>query len=157
VKKEKDEDEIDLYTLGISEEKRTVSRKTLVEGIIRPRLNEIFTMIGLELKRSETIGLTPSGVVVCGGGALTAGISEAVKRTLAMPVRVGLPRGVGGLIDETETPEFATAIGLIVYGAKTNSGLPATFSFSKIGKSLKKIPGRGLAGRVAEMIKSFLP
>lgn len=152
-----DEDEIDLMELGIDEEMRKVSRKTLVEGIIKPRLNEIFTMVGLEIKRSGSVGLTPSGIVVCGGGALTPGLIKSVKTTLAMPVRIGIPQGVGGLIDEVQTPDFATAIGLILRGAKVEAAPKIGFPFFRLGKTLRKIPGRGVAGRLVEMIKSFLP
>lgn len=153
----KNEEEISLVELGITEEDRTVSKKTLVEGIIKPRLHEIFTMVGLELKKSGAIGLTPSGVVVCGGGAQTVGVVKAVKTTLSMPVRIGVPRGVGGLIDEVQTPDFATSMGLILYGAKMETSPSTVFPFPQIGKTLRKIPGRGVARKAIEVIKSFLP
>lgn len=82
------DDEIDVSDLTLAEGMRTVSKKTLIEGIIKPRLNEIFTMVGLEIKRSGFGGVTPSGVVITGGGALTVGAVEAARRNLAMPVRV---------------------------------------------------------------------
>ncbi len=107
-------DEIDLSSLGLPEDLRKVSHKTLTDGIIRPRLNEIFTMIGIEIKRSGFAGQTPAGIVVTGGGALTVGITDSAKRTLAMPVRVGIPTNIKGLIDEIETPAFATVVGLAV-------------------------------------------
>lgn len=157
VVKKKSDDEIKLADLGITEDDRTVSKKTLVEGIIKPRLHEIFTMVGLELKKSGAIGLTPSGMVVCGGGGQTIGVSKAVKTTLSMPVRIGIPQGVGGLIDEVQTPDFATAIGLVLYGAKMEGGSSRVFSFPRIGKALRKFPGRGVARKAIEVIKSFLP
>ena len=76
-----------------------VSRKTLIDGIIRPRLNEIFTFVGLEIKKSGFGGQTPSGLVITGGGALTIGAVDSGKRTLAMPVRLGLPANIKGIID----------------------------------------------------------
>ena len=158
--KEKDE-EINLESLGISDEARNVSRKTLIDGIIKPRLNELFAMIGLEIRKSGAAGLTPSGVVVCGGGAQTIGLVEAAKRTLGMPVRIGYPQGVTGLIDEIETPEFATAVGLVLYGAKREANQPADFGLGKFGgkfgKKIKKFPAKGVASRVINIIKSFLP
>ncbi len=84
----KNADEIDLSSLGLPEDLRKVSNKTLTDGIIRPRLNEIFTMIGIEIKRSGYAGQTPAGIVITGGGALTVGITDSAKRTLAMPVRL---------------------------------------------------------------------
>src|SRR3989344_1536975 len=71
------EDEINLAELGLGDELKTVSYKTLVEGIIRPRLNELFSMVAGELKKSGLVGLTPSGLVVCGGGAQTVGVIES--------------------------------------------------------------------------------
>lgn len=156
-KREEDEDEIDLSLLGIEEVKKTVSRKTLVEGIIKPRLNEIFNLVGLEIKKSEAGGLTPSGIVICGGGARTAGVVDAAKKTLSMPVRIGSPQGIGGLIDDAQTPDFATATGLVLYGARTEVPPAGDFSFTRIGTTLRKIPVRGVAGKLIDVIKSFLP
>lgn len=152
-----DEDEIDLKEAGIIEEVKKVSKKTLTDGIIRPRLNEIFTMIGLELKKSGAIGLTPAGIVITGGGAITTGIKEAAKRNLSMPVRIGVPQEIGGLIDEAEKPDFATAVGLLHHGIKTEARGISEFSLLKIGKKLEKVPFRGAAGKITDLIKQFLP
>ena len=153
----KKEDEIDLGSLGIYEETKTVSRKTLVEGIIKPRLNEIFTMVGLEIKKSGFGGMTPSGLVICGGGAQTVGAVEAAKRTLSMPVRIGVPSGVSGLIDDVLTPDFAASLGLIIYGSKNVTSQPGKISFPQIGRFTQKIPVGGLAKKVVDLVKSFLP
>jgi cell division protein FtsA len=153
----KDEDEINLKDLGIVEEVKKISQKTLTDGIIRPRLSEIFTMVGLELKKSEAIGLTPAGLVICGGGAMTVGIKEAAKRNLSMPVRIGTPQEISGLIDEAEKPDFATAIGLLHHGAKGEVKGIGEFSLLKIGKKLEKVPFRGVAGKVTDLVKQFLP
>lgn len=150
-------DEIDLATLGIDEEARKVSRKTLVEGIIKPRLNEIFTMVGLEVKKSGFGGLTPSGVVLTGGGAQTVGIVEAAKRVLSMPVRVGIPEGVTGLIDDVLSPAFATSLGLVVYGAKMEETTEGKISLTQIGKMLKNVPLGGVTHKITELLKSLLP
>lgn len=152
-----DEDEIDLKEVGIVEDIKKVSKKTLTDGIIRPRLNEIFTMVGLELKKSEAIGLTPAGIVITGGGAMTVGIKEAAKRNLSMPVRIGVPQDISGLADEAEKPDFATAVGLLHHGVKSEVRGISNFSLLKIGKRLEKIPFRGVAGRVTDLIKQFLP
>lgn len=150
-------DEIDLAALGIDEEPRKVSRKTLIEGIIRPRLNEIFTMVGLEIKKSGFGGLTPSGLVITGGGATTVGIVEAAKRTLSMPVRVGIPEGVTGLVDDVLQPSFATALGLIIYGAKMGEVSEGKVSLSQIGKMVKNVPLGGMTQKLTELVKSLLP
>ena len=157
--KQKD-DEIGLAELGIDDETKSVSRKTLIDGIIRPRLNEIFTMVGMEIKKSSFGGMTPSGIVICGGGAQTIGAVEAAKRTLSLPARVGVPSGVSGLVDEILTPAFASCLGLVIYASKHESagggGFPRV-SLPSFGKFAKRIPVKGLLGKFASMIKSFLP
>lgn len=148
-------DEIDLTQLGLPEELRRVSKKTLIEGIIRPRLNEIFTMVGLEIKKSGFGGQTPSGIVITGGGARTIGTKEAAKRMLAMSVRVGIPQDLKGIVDEVEDAAFSTAVGLIVYGAKLE--IPASLPF---GLSLPQLPfGRfsKFGKKIFEFVKSFMP
>jgi cell division protein FtsA len=154
--KGKSSDEIDLSHLNLSEELRKVSHKTLVDGIIRPRLNEIFTMVGLEIKKSGFGGQTPAGIVVTGGGAMTVGIRDSAKRTLAMPVRIGMPNNMKGIIDEIQNPAYATVIGLTEYGSKNQvaeKSLPFGFNMPKVagggsGKAFKKI---------IDIIKSFIP
>lgn len=154
---EKIVDEINLESLGIYEETRTISRKTLTEGIIKPRLNEIFNMVGMEIKKSGFGGMTPSGIVLTGGGAQTAGIIEAAKRTLSMPVRIGVPDGVTGLVDDILNPAFATSVGLVLYGSKKEEQGAGKMSFSQIGRIVQKVPMRGSAQKLVEFIKSFLP
>jgi cell division protein FtsA len=148
-------DEIDLTSLGLPEEVRKVSQKTLIDGIIRPRLNEICTMIGLEIKKSGFGGQTPAGIVLTGGGALTVGIRESARRTLAMPVRIGLPTDVKGIIDEVQHPAFATSIGLILYGARNGMTRSPGFSLS-----LPKGAGFGVSKLVKKginFVKTFIP
>lgn len=147
-------DEIDFTSLNLPEEIKKVSKKTLIEGIIRPRLNEIFTMVGMEIKKSGFGGQTPAGLVITGGGAKTIGIIDCAKRMLAMPVRTGIPTGIKGIIDEVQDPAFATVIGIAIYGSKVETAkssfglsMPGMLSF-KFGKFPKKI---------IEIIKSFIP
>jgi cell division protein FtsA len=145
-------DDIDLTTLGLPEQLNKVSNKTLIDGIIRPRLNEIFTMVGLEIKKSGFGGQTPSGVVITGGGAKTVGVTEAAKRMLAMPVRVGAPTDMKGIVDEASQPSFAAVIGLARYASLQEEGtsslnfkLPGNIKFDKMPK------------KILDLIKSFIP
>lgn len=153
----KEEDLIDITNLGLPEETKTISRKTLIEGIIKPRLNEIFTMVGLEIKKSGLGGLTPSGVVITGGGAETVGVIESCRRTLAMPVRLGIPTGVAGLIDEIQNSTYATAVGLILYGAKESRQTVEKYSLPQVGKFMEKLPLKGVSTKIVDLVKSFLP
>lgn len=149
-------DEIDLSPLNLPEEVRKVSYKTLVDGIIRPRMNEIFTMVGIEIKKSGYGSQTPAGVVITGGGAQTVGIKDAAKRMLAMPVRVGTPMDMKGIIDEIQNPAYAAVVGLLIYGAKNDNGrnvsTPFGFSMPSMGGGSNK-----MMKRIVDLIKSFIP
>lgn len=148
-------DEVDLSSLGLPEDLRKVSHKTLTDGIIRPRLNEIFTMIGMEIKRSGYAGQTPAGIVITGGGALTSGVTDSAKRTLAMPVRIGIPINIKGLIDEIEVPSFSTVVGLAAYGAALDVKQPLPFGLSI--PNLGNLGFNRIISRVISFIKTFLP
>ncbi len=153
---EEDSDELDLSSLHLAEELKKVSNKTLVDGIIKPRLNELFTMVGIEVKKSGFATQTPAGVVITGGGARTAGASESARRMLSMPVRVGVPIEITGLIDDVENPAFATAVGLLSYAR----GFRTTEAPTLMGGILKPFNikfGKGMLGSVTKLIKTFLP
>lgn len=150
-------DEIDLSELDLKEGLHKVSRKTLIDGIIKPRLNELFSIVVSEIKKSGFAGVVPSGIVITGGGALTAGIQDAARRSVALPFRVGAPYDIKGVTDEVSTTSYATAIGLVKYGMRIEP------SGSKSG-SMLKIPGvpsgfkiKGSADKLVDLIKSFLP
>lgn len=135
-------------------EVKKVSRKTLVEGIIRPRLNEIFSMVRLELDKYGLLGKTPSGIIITGGGAETVGIIESARRILSLPARIGVPTGVSGLVDDILSPAYAVPIGLILYASKQDEeeGMPLT----KLGKKIK-LPVKGSFSKIIESIRNLLP
>lgn len=135
-----------------SKETKKVSRRTLTEGIIRPRLNEVFTMIRMDLEKAGIINRIPSGAVITGGGAETVGVLESAKRTLALPTRIGSPTGVSGLIDEVINPSHATAVGLILYASKQMPVAPQ----GGIGKKFK-LPSGGIIGKVIDTVRDLLP
>lgn len=150
-------DELNISNLGLSEDLKVLSRKTLVEGIIKPRLNEICTMVALEIKRSSFGGMTPSGVVLTGGGAQTVGAVEAARRNLAMPVHVGIPKHLSGLIDEITSPAFTAGVGLLLYGGKMEKEEGGSTFFGNFGKIGEKMPIKGIAGKMIDLVKSFMP
>lgn len=149
---EGESDTLELKEIGVTEVKK-VSKKTLVEGIIRPRLNEIFTMVKLELEKENLGNRVPSGVVLTGGGAETVGVHDSARRILTLPVRIGTPGGVGGLIDDILSPAYAAPIGLIIYGSKV-PGMEKGFRF--LPKKLK-LPNTGFAGKLIETVRNLLP
>ncbi len=102
---------------------RVLSRHILAE-IIEPRVEEIFMLVQHEIQKCGMEELLASGVVITGGSTLLAGMTEMAEEVLGMPVRRGVPRGIGGLVDVVKGPQFATAVGLVIYGAKQVEASP---------------------------------
>ncbi|PIP85437.1 cell division protein FtsA [Candidatus Collierbacteria bacterium CG22_combo_CG10-13_8_21_14_all_43_12] len=157
--KDKDEqkvtDEIDLLKLGVSEDVKKVSRKTISEGIIRPRLNEIFSMINNIVKQSGLEGQMPAGVVLTGGGSLTINCTESCRRVMQLPAKIGTPTGLSGMIEEISSPISSVAVGLVLYGYKRKDENHS--GGIKLSGMIKGIPGKQFVGKAVEFIKSFLP
>ncbi len=149
------QDEINLAKIGVKEEIKNVSKKTLAEGIIKPRLNEIFTLVGGVIRKSGFAGQAPSGIVLLGGGSLTIGAVESCKRVLQLPVRLSKPTGLAGLTEEIDSPEYATAVGLVLYGYQHHSStIPTSF---KIDNILKKLPFKDISKKASDFFKSLMP
>lgn len=154
-RKNREEDELDLNELHLPEDIKKVSSKTLVEGIIKPRLNELFTMIALEIKKSGFATQTPSGLVITGGGAKTVGAEDSAKRMLSMTVRVGVPQNIAGLIDDVGSPTFATAVGLMEYSRNFRSEGSMGPGFSNMLPGFKF--NMKSFGSLSKLLKKFLP
>lgn len=153
-KTEKPKEELlDLKALGIAEELQTkITKKAVADSIIRPRVREIFELVGKELKKSGFGAQTPSGLVLTGGGSMTVGLLDQAKYVLGYPARLGRPEGLTGLTDEIDSPSFATAAGLIIYGAKSGSAGEMRLPVLSKGLPIKDAVQRGIS-----LIKSFLP
>lgn len=96
---------------------RVISRYMLSE-IIRPRLEEIFSLVDGEVRRTGFGDAVITGMVVTGGSSIMEGIPEFAEEILKGPVRRGIPSGVAGLVDVVASPIYATAVGLVLYGAQ---------------------------------------
>ncbi len=83
--------------------------------IIESRMEEIFSLIFKEIRRTEYTDLLSAGIVLTGGGASLEGMAKLAEQVFDMPVNAGFPQGVGGLIDSINRPDFATGLGLILY------------------------------------------
>ena len=94
---------------------RPIKRSRLTE-IIRPRMTEVFGMVKDQLDRSGYLKLLSGGAVLTGGGALLPGAAELATEVLGLPARIGYPTPLGGLVEEYRSPEFATGVGLVMYG-----------------------------------------
>jgi cell division protein FtsA len=95
---------------------RTISRE-LIGEILEPRVEEIFTLIYQELVRSGYDNLVTSGIVATGGSSLLPGVPEIMEQVFNMPARIGYPSNIGGLKEIVNSPMYATAVGLVLYGA----------------------------------------
>jgi cell division protein FtsA len=96
---------------------RSVSRQIVCE-IIEPRLEEVFQLIQREITKSGYDDSLALGAVVTGGSMLLPGAVEMAEEIFAMPVRLGLPTHVHGLVDVISSPIYATGVGLVLYGIK---------------------------------------
>jgi cell division protein FtsA len=95
---------------------RTVFAGMLNE-IIEPRAQELLSLVRDELKRAGLDGQIPAGLVLTGGGAHLSGLVELAEHVFSLPVRIGVPRGPEGMPESLSQPEYATAVGLLLYGA----------------------------------------
>jgi cell division protein FtsA len=134
------EETIDVPSVG-GREAREVSRQILGR-IIEPRMEEILNMASKEVVRSGFEDLLAAGVVLTGGTSLLPGINELAEQIFDMPVRRGIPSGMGGLSDVVNSPAYATGVGLIIYGSKqlsSDSVYRKTGNiFSNMIKTIKK-------------------
>ena len=113
------EEEETIEVAGVGGRKpRYMPRQVLCE-IIQPRAEELFAIIREEIERMGLTRSLNSGIVITGGGSLLEGMVEIAERIFDLPVRVGKPSGVGGLIDVINSPVYSTAVGLIIYGYRT--------------------------------------
>jgi cell division protein FtsA len=94
---------------------RQLSRQTLAE-VIEPRVEELFSLVQAELRRSGFEELLSSGIVLTGGSAAMQGMVELGEEVFHMPVRLGIPQYVGGLAEVVKTPRFSTGVGLLLAG-----------------------------------------
>lgn len=89
-----------------------------IDEIVSARLEEIFESVARELKKAGRAGKLPSGVVLTGGTANMRGIAEYAKEALGLAARVGKSAGYGGVAQNIEEPQFATAVGLMLLDAE---------------------------------------
>jgi len=96
---------------------RTIFARMLTD-IIEPRAQEFLALIRDEMRRAGLDSQIPAGFVLSGGGARLTGLVEMMEQALHLPVRVAQPRGLVDMPEQVEQPEYATVVGLVLYGAK---------------------------------------
>ncbi|MFH2010541.1 MAG: cell division protein FtsA [bacterium] len=117
------DEEVQVPSVG-GRKPQVISRQILSE-IIEPRAEELFTLVREAVERSglpeENLA---SGAVLTGGASAMPGMVELAEVVLGMPVRLGLPRRVGGLAEVVRSPRYSTGVGLVRYGAENFDGVP---------------------------------
>lgn len=96
---------------------RRLARQTLSE-VIEPRYEELFTLIQAELRRSGMEDMIAAGIILTGGSSKMEGVVELAEEVFHIPVRLGVPQHVSGLVDVIRNPIHATGVGLLLYGSK---------------------------------------
>ena len=94
---------------------RSLSRQSLAE-VVEPRYDELFTLVQAELRRSGFEDLVAAGIVLTGGTSKMEGVVELAEEIFHMPVRLGSPQNIKGLVDIVTNPIYATGVGLLQYG-----------------------------------------
>jgi cell division protein FtsA len=94
-----------------------LSRRALAE-VIEPRAEEILTLVKAEMARAGCSHSLPSGIVLTGGGAVLDGMTTLTERVFKLPVRIGLPVSLTGLVDAVASPMYSTAVGLVLHGLR---------------------------------------
>ena len=132
------EETIEVPSVG-DREPRQLARQTLAE-VVEPRYEELLTLVQAELRRSGFEEICAAGIVLTGGSAKMDGVIELAEEIFHMPVRLGVPQHVSGLVDVIRNPIHATGVGLLLVGNKQQSG------FS--GRELEEDSGDGLWKRM---------
>jgi cell division protein FtsA len=100
---------------------RHISRHVLA-SMIEPRMEEIFSLANKEVKKNHFAELLGGGVVLTGGTSLMPGVLELAEQVFEMPVRLGIPQGLGGLSANVADPRFSTGVGLVLHAVQGEAG-----------------------------------
>jgi cell division protein FtsA len=122
-----------------------------IDEIVEARLEEIFEAINKELTRAGRAGKLPSGAVLTGGSAMLKGLSEYAKDNLGLAARKGKATGFGGVADNIDKPQFATAVGLMLIDSETTNNPTVSKKFS--GKNALS----GGANALSKILNRFRP
>ena len=123
---------IDVPTVGERKD-RKISQKSLV-GILEARMEEIFQLVDKNITTSGSRNRINAGLVLTGGTALLPNVVELAEQVFDMPVRIGYPRNVGGLLEQINTPRTTTAVGLVLHGSRTKN-----FAVKEQGNVISKL------------------
>jgi len=128
-----------------------VLRSDLV-SIIQPRMEEIFSMVLQEIERVGMLNYLPAGVVLTGGASLLPGVRSLASQTLGLPVRVAGPGELKGLVDQLNSPAYATSVGLLIWLQKEVQGMPSV----KPSRKPRSRDGTDIGKKLRDFIKTIL-
>jgi cell division protein FtsA len=118
----RDDGAIEIASVG-DRPPRTIFARNLTD-IIGPRAQELLTLIAEDLRRAGLDRQIPAGFVLAGGAAKLNGLAELAEHGFLLPVRIAEPRGIADLPEQVAQPEYATVVGLVLYGAKARRIAP---------------------------------
>lgn len=124
-----------------------------IDEIVEARLEEIFEDVQKELKKAGRAGQLPSGAILTGGTANLKGIADFAKEQLGIAIRVGKPTGFGGVAENATSPEFATAVGLMLLDAENDQRMSQ--KKSNHGVSDFKNIAKSTGGKLRGFLKRF--
>lgn len=133
------EDMVDIASVG-ERAARSIPRQALVD-VIEPRYEELFVLVQAELRRHGFDERIRSGIVVTGGSAKMRGVIDLAEEVFQVPVRLGLPRYVTGLVDVVANPIYATGVGLLLYGHQQHQervGEHFQYGFSGVWQRMRR-------------------
>lgn len=104
---------------------KNIQRRALTQ-VISARYEELFTLVLAELRRSGYEELIAAGIVLTGGASKVDGAVELAETIFQMPVHIGVPNGITGLMDVRDNPSYATGVGLLIHGARQHTRAPLT-------------------------------
>jgi cell division protein FtsA len=144
------EDDDDIIVPGVGGRPPLPIPKSQILAIIRPRVEEIFTMVREKLDKLALSRPLGGGVVLTGGGAQLLGAAELAFHIFRLPVRVGSPLPVGGLVEEYRNPVYATAVGLVLEGQEREGSRGAERGAEVRSREKGREP---LFGKLADWLK----
>ena len=125
---------------GICERGARMLSKQLLSEVIEPRVEELYSLVQAELRRSGFEQQISSGIVLTGGSSQMKGMVELAEEVFHMPVRVGVPEYVGGLSERVRSPAYATGVGLLLAGMeKHQSDQEAKMQNASFGQVLERM------------------
>ncbi len=126
---------------GIGDRGPRMLSKQLLSEVIEPRVEELFSLVQAELRRSGFEEQISSGIVLSGGASQMKGMVELAEEVFHMPVRIGVPEYIGGFSERVRNPRFATGVGLLLDGLEKHEIYQATriqgASFKQILERMK--------------------